>query len=261
MSLATFVFLSLLGQTLAAPQTLVTQWPPRPPVMSTPVTSTIPTGAAATTTCPQGFTEDANRYCRKTSTTVASSATPFSCPSGFTPDYRGMSYCRPTMRATSTWNNTTSKPTGYCPLGAYTDYRGICRSSATIRTVTTPLIDCSPGSYADYRGICRSSTSVRTIYTTIIDCSPGSYADYRGICRHGSSPVSAGPQMTPTTLVEKRTITTVVDEELKCDTIRNAKCPDDLRCKEIRECPPFIAFCPGTCVKGWPWPKETKVPE
>jgi hypothetical protein len=52
--------------------------------------------------------------------------------------------------------------------------------------------------------------------------------------------------------VENRVITAAVDEELKCDTIRGRKCPRDLRCKEIRECPPFIAFCPGTCVKGLP---------
>lgn len=200
MSLSTVFFLALLHQTLAAPQVTVTQWPPGPPLpsvcgvmnkspacptgytcsplvsrfcsdlgpselcgscskvptrTSTPVTSTIPTGAAASTTCPSGFTEDSSSYCRKTTTTVVSSVTPFSCPSGFTPDYRGMSYCRPTVRATS-----TSK-----------------------RTVSTPTINCSSGSWADYRGLCRSS------------------------------PVSVGPKITPTTLVEKRVITTAVDEE------------------------------------------------
>jgi hypothetical protein len=241
MYLYTIVFLALLCQTRAAPQTIVTQWPPKPPLpsfcgfinktpacpigykcvprvprfctdlgpselcgscmkvptrTSTPVTSTITTQAAATTTCPSGFTPDYRNYCRKT-TTIISSATPFSCPSGFTPDYRGMSYCRPTIRPTSATN-----------------------------TPSTPFITCSVGSYADYRGICRAS------------------------------PTSNGYGNTPTTLVEKRTTTTTVDEELKCDTRRDPKCPQDLRCQEIRECPPFIAFCPGTCVG---WQRETKV--
>jgi hypothetical protein len=111
-----------------------------------------------------------------------------------------MSYCRPTLRATSTtsWSTRDSRTSSI--------------------TAATPKSTCPSGQVTDYRGRCtRESSSLS---------SSNSFTKY---------------------VIEKHEITTEV-LQLDCDTRQKPKCPGELRCTEIKKCPPFIAFCPGTCV-------------
>lgn len=231
MSLPVVLLLALLQQTLAAPQVIVSQWPPEPPLPS--ICGVLNEEPA----CPYGYkcqpfvTRDCDEldddelcgYCSKiapkttytptptltptltTTPTLAGSPTSSVCPSGFTPDYRN--YCRPIS------TTTTSKTPFSCPSGFIPDYRGYsyCRptyQATPTAQVSSSLNPCPTGMTPDYRGVCHTIIpTTASIPRTI--CSSGYVIDYRGVCRQ--TPTSSIGIFT--TYVEKREIVTEVQVE------------------------------------------------
>ncbi|KAF1999531.1 hypothetical protein P154DRAFT_576982 [Amniculicola lignicola CBS 123094] len=217
-------------------------------------TTVSPPSPPRSTTCPSGYTADYRNFCRPVTTTKTSSTSTFTCPAGYTPDYRGASYCRllPTCASGMSQDyrglchSTTRSTTSTCAAGMTTDYRGLCRSPSPTPTPTTQT--CSPGFVADYRGFCRTATSS----SSTNPCASGSITDYRGYCRATSSPsptptarYSVGQRDVPVTTKPK-------PKTMTCDVRRGPKCADEsgkrFICSSTAYCPPFIAFCPGTCV-------------
>ncbi|KAH7110873.1 hypothetical protein B0J11DRAFT_599160 [Dendryphion nanum] len=220
--IATLPALIFSQLTLAIPQSRVTVWPGDYSLSST-------------SDCPPGSTRDSRSFCLKNSTTSSQTSSTFTCPSGYKSDYRGAPYCRRTfLAATPTSLTSTSNCAGWYT----TDYRGRPICSSTARSSTTPSL--TPTSTPTL------STSTRAPFypSPGSSCPPTYTSDYRGICR--PLPI---PTPEPVPAVVKKRIVTTETSELKCDTRRGTpKCPQEYKCKEIAKCPPFIAFCPGTCV-------------
>lgn len=209
---------------------------------ATPSTKRPLSTSSTTAYCPSGYTPDYRHICRTTSTPKLSSSSTLSCPPDHTINYRGAPDCRRTYTSTPT---SSSKSTISCSSGYSADYRGApyCRATILFTTTTT------------------SSSVASTTRTPFYPspggtCPPTYTTDYRGICRPVPIATPRAAAAEPIVIIEKRVTTT--ETVLKCDTRRGVpKCPEEYKCKEIAKCPPFIAFCPGTCVGPRPSGRPT----